>query len=57
MLGSCVLGQETQQPLGRLARLGGGSDDRAVVLTQHFQPRADVVRVPDDVIGANYSLS
>jgi GntR family transcriptional regulator len=40
------VGPEAERPLGRFACLRRGADDGAIVLTQHIQPRTDVVGVP-----------
>src|SRR5205823_3043847 len=37
---------EAEQPLGRFAGLRRGTDDGAIVLAQHIQPRTNVVGMP-----------
>ena len=41
------VGQEAEQPIGRLAGLRGGADDGAIILAQDLQPGADIVGMAD----------
>src|SRR5436305_173521 len=39
--------QKPEQPVGRLAGLGSGAHDGAIVLAQHLEPGADIVGMAD----------